>query len=141
MDLPQPTALHTIIAAVNSQLCGCLSGELLGAAAFDRLLTATLQAVAGFSTLSAPECRMPLRESCTNYEPGALSSSLQNELAGKQQQQGKEGKEGEHGEGLQVLLQAAGMAGQEWQRVAAAVLRLRGLGWGWWQIVEEVVEA
>jgi hypothetical protein len=130
MDLPQPRALHRIIAAVNSQLCGCLSGELLGAAAFDRLLIATLQAVAGFSTLSGGT---PVRG----------SGIPQGELAIQQQQQGREERpQGvQRCAGLQVLLQAAGMAGQEWQRAAAAVLRLRAVGWGWWQIVEEVVAA
>jgi hypothetical protein len=100
-------------------------------------LTATLQAVAGSATFSAG--------STSAEDSGAKDtsgfSSLQDDLARKQQQQQQQGGKTPSNAGWQQLLQQAGMAGQEWQRAACAVLSMRGLGWGWWQIVEEVVQA
>jgi hypothetical protein len=130
-DLPQPTALPQLISAVDCQLCGSPAGQLLGATAFDRLLAAALQAIAG-----------PADGTIAHYQGPKLDNSLQDEyfscssgsLAKQQQQQAED-------MALQELLQQAVMAGREWRRAACAVLSMRELGWGWWQIVECVVAA
>lgn len=131
-DLPRPSALPRLISAVNSQLCSNSAGQLLGAAAFDKLLTATLQAIAesaaGFHTGS-------IQQGVDGCPQGDTPSCRKSSLPGQQQQQQAEGV------ALQVLLQQAGVGGHEWQRAARAVLSMRELGWGWWQIVECVVAA